>query len=93
MKRFLVERVDQGIVIELDRFGLLGAAIDDSRRATGAAQPAARASSFGAAGKGGKFELHDVAPVVCGLPCAYALRSSAMATMPPAGGDGESLEL
>jgi len=73
VERFLVERVDQGIVVKLDRLRRsLGAAIDDAGRATGPAQPAACTSSFGGAGKSGEFELHGDAPVVCVLPCAWA---------------------
>jgi hypothetical protein len=73
VERFLVERVDQGIVVKLDRLRRsLGAAIDDAGRAAGPAQPTARASSFGAARKSGEFELHGDAPGVCVLPCAWA---------------------
>src|SRR2546425_7592026 len=68
MERFVFQRVDQRIVIEVDRFRLGAAAINNPWRLTGAAHPAARTAAFASSRKCGEFVLHDETPVVCGLP-------------------------
>ena len=62
VKRFLLERVNERVVVELDGLRSRASAVHDARRPTRAAQAAARASAFGCAGKCSEFMLHDELP-------------------------------
>ena len=58
VKGLVAKRVEERVVVELDRLGLAGAAIDDARRLAGAAHAAARSAALRRARKCGEFELH-----------------------------------
>ena len=58
MKRFVAQRVEERVVVELDRRGLGNAPVDDTRRLARAAHAAGRAATFGVAGKCGEFDVH-----------------------------------
>src|SRR5665213_1713609 len=66
MECLVLQRVDQRVVVELDRRGLVGAAVNDARRLAFVAQPAARAAAtFARAWESGEFETglgHGVTP-------------------------------
>ena len=98
VERFVAQRVEQRVVVELDRLRRGRAAVDDAGRPARAAQAAARAATFGGAGKGGEFECHGATPDVCGLPGTGAVSRSGPAGRPrlatsPTRGPGESFEL
>ena len=67
MEHFVAQRMDQCVVVELDRLRRRGSAIDDSRRLAGAAHPARRAATFGCTGKCGEFDRGHVGDSFVGL--------------------------
>ena len=57
VERLVAQRVEERVVVELDRLRRGGAAVDDAGRLAGAAHAAARAAAFGRAGKCGEFDI------------------------------------
>ena len=74
VKGLVLERVDQGVVVELDRLRLAAAAIDDARRAAGAAQAPVGAAPMvaRAARESREFLLH--ADSACAAPAGTCRR-------------------
>ena len=62
MERFLAERVEQIVVVELDRDGLIGAAVDDAGNLAGTTKAAARTRTLRTACGGDDF--HGTSPGV-----------------------------
>jgi hypothetical protein len=58
---FLLQGVPQGVVVQLDQLGLAGATVDDTGRATGDAETAARTRTLLCALKSDEFHssLHE----------------------------------
>jgi hypothetical protein len=63
MKDFVLQGMDERVVVDLDRLRLRGATIDDAWRAAASAQPSACAAPFGAARKRREFVLHAGTPI------------------------------
>ena len=57
VERLVAQRVEERVVVELDRLRRARAAVDDARRLAGAAHAAAGAPAFGGAGKCGEFDI------------------------------------